>query len=423
MIKAHYETPKNRMLKRACVAALLSMAPVYSWAGSNSFSSLPAGSSVVGTAYCACSAINGPFATTIDLGMLESNLASAILADGKLWGQAQTQQMEASLKERNQYLQEETNLLNQNAAAHQAERIQSQIAPVNVPITLPNGTKTDISTNQASASCGAQAQRSAALGAGLADNAVLATNLSTAIAQYNVSNKSNQETLASLASAPPQTLSASSLFPTAATASAYPTPEQAAQTIAHMTNPTPPAQLATYQAQTSSGVQWKAMQNAVNTKMSMAQNAMAQIAAWHQPTISASTFVAQWNAMYTAASQNGSASAPPPAPGVNASGNISPDGALDLAIDARYANPKWYAQVALQQPAGLLKDINEMGAIGLRVHYESMVTSEYLAGVSAEEYAHMAVTPAVQQINQLAGAAMRQEANASTTMTPSGAAQ
>jgi hypothetical protein len=52
-----------------------------------------------------------------------------------------------------------------------------------------------------------------------------------------------------------------------------------------------------------------------------------------------------------------------------------------------------------------------MGSVGLRAHYEEMVTSEYLASVSAEEYAHMAVSPVVNQMNRSAGDAMEQRTN------------
>jgi hypothetical protein len=362
--------------------------------------------------------VNGTFATTIDLSLLEHNLASAILADGQMWSRAQNQQLLANLQERNQYLKEKALLLGVNSAAQEAQNVQAQIAPLNTSITMPNGARDQLAINQATASCGTQVQRKDALGQGLIANAALAGNLGAALANYDVSNTSNQKTLQGLASAPPQSLSASSIFPTAASTSvAYPTAQAAAAAIAHMTNPTPPAQLTSIQAKTPAGKRWMAAQNIINAKMSMAQNALAQIAAWHQPTISASTFVQQWDNMVQNSQQQGSAAAPPAAPGVNAQGQISPDGALNLAIDARYANPKWYAQLAVQNTSGILKDINEMGSIGLRVHYEDMVTSTYMAGVSAEEYAHMSVSPAIRQMNQAAGSAMEQRAN-----QPAGAA-
>ncbi len=416
---------KMSWLKWSVGLALLGLTQTAFALGANSFSStLPPGSTVMGTAYCACSDTGDLFATTTDLTELENNLSSAILADGKVWTNAQNQQMAANLKERNQYLQEQAQFQKELDAAKSEEHIQTQIGNWTTTETLPNGTSVTIPINQTTASCSSQTNRKDALGQGLIANAALASNLGQALAGYNVSNTSNMATLNNLAKAPPSTLTAASIFPTASTGgtSNYPTPEEAATAIAHMTNPLPPAQLTAYQKKTASGTQWLAAQNASNAKMSMAQNALTQIAAWHQPTIEAQTFVAQWDAMMKDSQSSSSSSSNntvPPAPGVNAQGKISPDGALDLAIDARYSNPKWYAQVALQVPSGLYKDLNEMGAIGLRVHYEEMITSEYMAGVSAEEYAHMAVSPVEKQMNNLAGNAMEQQMNQPSSSAPS----
>lgn len=249
------------------------------------------------------------------------------------------------------------------------------------------------------------------LGQGLAVNRKIADGMGSALAAYDQSDDSAMNALSSLANAPQSTLSASSIFPTAAAASVYPTPSEAAQAVAHLTEPVPPVQLNAAQKKTPAGKMWMAQENAIEAKMSMAQNALATIAAWHQPTIDAQYFVQTWQSMQKASgsdSGNDSSNTSLP-PGVNAQNKISPDGALNLMIEKRFANPYWYKELAVQDTAGALKDMTEMEAIDLRVHWESLRMAEYLAGLSADQYAHEVVDPTNASLTRLNGNAMAQD--------------
>ncbi len=143
--------------------------------------------------------------------------------------------------------------------------------------------------------------------------------------------------------------------------------------------------------------------------MSMAQDALATIAAWHQPTIKASYFVKKWKSMQSSSSSSGGNTASTNPPGVNGQGKISPDGALNLMIEKTYANPHWYSQLAMQKEVGAIKDLAAMEAVSLRVHWEQLRMSEYLAGLSAEQYAHSVVTPTNRLLTGLNGNAMAQK--------------
>lgn len=394
--------------------------------GGNSFTStLPPGSYVLGN--CgggSCTDENAPFATTEDLSTVQNNVIQALLADGKAWNTGQMQQMSAEVQQLNQSLQEHAQALKELASASAVIKAQEQSGTnLTATTTLPNGQQVTISANNPSASCADQLQRRQEWASGVTANQQLAGGLSNALAKYNVSNENGPQTISNLAKEGAQDFDASSIFGSSAgtsgsgsSASSYPTPQEAAQTIANLTNPLPPVQLTSNQKGTSAGRQWSAEQNAINSKMSMTQDALAQIAAWHQPTIDGKPFTKEWQQMLQdaqtqAANQGGTSGLPPP-PGSDGN-KISPDGALDLAIQARYASPKWYTQLQAQTPSGVLKDLFQMGGISLRVHYQEMVMAEYLAALSAAEYAQQDVRPMVEEVQDKAGAAMQQEANES----------
>lgn len=370
------------------------------------FATLPPGSQVTGTAYCACSAVNGNFVQSIDLSASQQNLEQAILAVGKVLNTGQMQQMTALEQELNQVLQEQAqfqkdmklatnvNWNNKQLSASDVTQLYGKTVEVNQPGILCN--ETSMAQN---------------LGQGLAANRQMAGGFGSVLAEYNQSDQSAMSSVKNLANTSTGALSASSIFPTAMASSVYPTSADAVQTIAHLTEPVPPEQLTAAQKKTAAGVLWRASENAIQAKMSMAQNALSTIAVWHQPTIDASYFVSKWQSMQSAAqSATGSAvsSASTNPPGVSA-GKISPDGALNLMVQARYANPSWYSRLAVQSQSGAIKDLTEMEAVSLRTHWEALRMSEYLAGLSADQYAHEVVTPTNKALNHLNANVMAQK--------------
>lgn len=374
--------------------------PVTSFATglSTNFATLEPGSSVTGTPYCPCGA-TGAFVRPSDLQTSQTNLENVIEQVGKVLNTGQMQQMTAEEKLLNQQLQEESK---ENALLLKAQSQNHALQEIS-PISVSMG-NTTVYTNQPGSLCNETGMATDLIN-GMTDNQQLATNMSGSLLAGNLSNDSAMSALRTLAHAPQSTLTASSLFPTAKNSSSYPTPQEAEQTIAHITEPVPPVQLSSAQKKTQAGKIWAAQQNAIQAKMSMAQNALATIAAWHQPTIDASYFIQKWDAMQKAAG-NTNAGTPP---GVNNSNKISPDGALNLMINDRYANPTWYKQMSVQNESGAIKDMTEMEAVSLRTHWEALRMSEYLAGLSADEYAQKVVGPTNNTLVQLNGNAMSQQ--------------
>jgi hypothetical protein len=145
----------------------------------------------------------------------------------------------------------------------------------------------------------------------------------------------------------------------------------------------------------------------------MAQDALATIASWHQPTIKGKYFLEKWKRMQKAAqsalgSSSGKALTSINPPGVNSAGNISPDGALNFMVESSYANPSWYTRLAVQTQAQAVKDLTKMEAVSLRANWEALRMSEYLAALSADQYAHQVVTPTNNALTGLNANAMAQ---------------
>ena len=372
------------------------------------FAALPNGSWVQGSwvacgdsaVYCACNAANGNFVQSSDLLTSQQNLEQAILAVGKVLNTGQMQQMSANEQELNQVLQEQTQFQNLLSVAQDVNQTNTAISNT---LTTTIGSQT-VSLNQPGSLCN-ETDMAQSLGQGMAVNRQLAANFGAVLAGYDQGDVSAMDSLKNLAQAPTSTLSAASIFPTAMASSVYPSPAAAAQTIAHLTEPVPPVQLSSDQKKNGAGILWKAHENAIQAKMSMAQNALATIAVWHQPTIKATYFVTKWQSMQPSSSGGASSSLPP---GVNNNNQISPDGALNLMIEKSYANANWYSQLAVQNETGAIKDLTSMEAVSLRVHWEALRMSEYLAGLSADQYAHAVVTPTNNALNALNGSAMAQ---------------
>lgn len=371
------------------------------------FATLPAGSWVVGSPGCPCDAVNGNFVQSSDLLTSQQNLEQAILAVGKALNTGQMQQMSALEQEQNQVLQEQAQFQKNLLDMENVQYVKSR-TPSGETATLNNQT---IQVDEPGSLCN-EDNMAANIDQGMVVNRKLAENFGQVLSNYNKSNLSAMATLKNLADAPTNTLSAASIFPTAMASSTYPTPSEAAQTIAHLTEPIPPVQLTAAQKKTTAGAFWHASEHAIQAKMSMSQDALATIAAWHQPTIAAGYFVNQWQAMRKEAqalSPQTAAAIPANPPGINANHMISPDGALNLMIQQRYANPSWYMLLAAQSMPGAIKDLTEMEAISLRTHWESLRMSEYLAGLSADEYAHEVVTPTNNALTHLNANAMAEK--------------
>lgn len=392
-----------------CVGLAMIFLPEVSAAGiPTNFATLPHGSWVEGSAFCPCSAVNGNFVQTTDLAMSQQNIEQALLAVGKVLNTGQMQQMNAQKQLENQSLQEEVQFQKELAASENVNRTKMQVTN---KLTTAIGGKI-VSVNQPGSRCN-EMSMAQNLGHGMVVNRRLASNFGTVLSGYDQGNVSAMSSLKTLANAKTSTLSAASIFPTATASSTYPSPSDAAKTIAHLTEPVPPVQLTAKQKKTKAGVLWSAAENAIQSKMSMAQNALATIAAWHQPTIDATYFIDKWKSMQKAAqsatgtsSGNAPISASPP--GVNSDGKISPDGALNLMVQARYANPSWYSHLAVQSQSGAIKDLTEMEAVSLRAHWEALRMSEYLAALSADQYAHEVVTPTNNALTSMNANAMAQ---------------
>ncbi len=381
---------------------------------SNNFASVSSGSSVQAHGCCIegpngceevcyCSAVNGPFLTSTDLNFVLQNLTSELLADGQALNTGQMQQLQAQQALDNQALQENVNNQNALAVAEAAVHYQNSVSP-DIPASAP-----------LLSGC-ANTAMFQGLSQGISNGQQIAAEFAGFSAQVNAGVPSGMEAQAALAKADPMTLTANTILPSAQTLSAeYPTTQEMAEAITHITNPLPPVRITQGQSWTPAGSRWQALHHAQEAKLSAAQGTLSQIAAWHTPTAPAGAFITLYANTQAAVGNTVSGAqknVPANPPGValeNGQAMISPDGALNLMMLARYANPQWYLALAQENPAGIAKENSEMGALSLRAGWESLRSLEHITQILAVRYANKAVSPATAQLNGLAGNAMAEE--------------
>jgi hypothetical protein len=110
--------------------------------------------------------------------------------------------------------------------------------------------------------------------------------------------------------------------------------------------------------------------------MSLAREALAQVAAWNTAAYPLSGWLAK---------SLGEIGAPVPPP--NASGMISEHQMMGALVDGRFANPNWYADIASESSSDLLREIAYENAILMKIELENYRMALLGRAMDASRYA------------------------------------
>ena len=216
---------------------------------------------------------------------------------------------------------------------------------------------------------------------------VTETAYRTAAAEYAHNVTARSQTAAHINAEPPGAFSVASLFPPSASpaidpsasggaASGGPSGQAAEYYIQNLTDPEPPAQPSGSQYNTPAGRRYLAGMKAYNARMSLAREALAQVAAWNTAAYPLSGWLAK---------SLGEIGAPVPPP--NASGMISEHQMMGALVDGRFANPNWYADIASESSSDLLREIAYENAILMKLELENYRMALLGRAMDASRYA------------------------------------
>ena len=212
----------------------------------------------------------------------------------------------------------------------------------------------------------------------------------TAAAEYAHNVTSRSQTAAHINAEPPGAFSVGSLFPPSAspaidpsassgTSSGGPTGQAAEYYIQNLTDPMPPAQPSGSQYNTPAGRRYLAGMKAYNARMSLAREALSQVAAWNTAAYPLSGWLSKSLGEIGA-----------PVPPSNASGMISEHQMMSALVDGRFANPNWYADIASESSSDLLREIAYENAILMKIELENYKMTLIGRSMDASRYAFTA---------------------------------
>ncbi len=216
---------------------------------------------------------------------------------------------------------------------------------------------------------------------------VTETAYRTAAAEYAHNVTARSQTAAHINAEPPGAFSVGSLFPPSASpaidpsassgaTSGGPTGQAAEYYIQNLTDPMPPAQPSGSQYNTPAGRRYLAGMKAYNARMSLAREALSQVAAWNTAAYPLSGWLSK---------SLGEIGAPVPPP--NASGMISEHQMMSALVDGRFANPNWYADIASESSSDLLREIAYEEAILMKIELENYRMTLIGRSMDASRYA------------------------------------
>jgi len=219
---------------------------------------------------------------------------------------------------------------------------------------------------------------------------VTETAYRTAAAEYAHNVTARSQTAAHVNGEPPGAFSVASLFPPSSTpaidpsaaigaSSGGPTGLAAEDYIQNLTDPMPPAQPSGSQFNTPAGRRYLAGMKTYNARMSLAREALSQVAAWNTAAYPLSGWLSK---------SLGEIGAPVPPP--NASGMISEHQMMSALVDGRFANPNWYADIATESSSDLLREIAYEEAILMKIELENYKMTLIGRSMDASRYAFTA---------------------------------
>ena len=208
-----------------------------------------------------------------------------------------------------------------------------------------------------------------------------------AAAQYAQNVTTHSQTAAHVNGEPPGAFSVASLFPpssspaidpsaSAGTGSGGPTGQAAEYYLQNLTDPAPPARPSGADYATPAGRRYLAELKTYRARMSLAREALAQVAAWNTAAYPLSGWLAK--------SLGGIGAPVPPA---NPSGMISEHQMMGALVDGRFANPNWYEDIASESTSDLLREIAYENAILMKLEFLNYKMALVGRAMEASRYA------------------------------------
>ena len=158
--------------------------------------------------------------------------------------------------------------------------------------------------------------------------------------------------------------------------SSGPTQNDTSHYIMNLTEPIPPSRPSTLNQTTPAARQMVANLKIYDARMNLAQGAIERIASWNTATYP----LASWL-------QKSMTTMGAPMPTVNSSGLISEHQMMSALVNARFANPAWYSNVAVENSSDLLREVAYENAISLKMEAENHDIFMRLLAIEASDYA------------------------------------
>lgn len=155
-----------------------------------------------------------------------------------------------------------------------------------------------------------------------------------------------------------------------------PTQTDTSHYIMNLTEPIPPSRPSTLNETTPAARQMVANLKIYDARMNLAQGAIERIASWNTATYP----LASWL-------QKSMTTMGAPMPTVNSSGLISEHQMMSALVNARFANPAWYSNVAVENSSDLLREVAYENAISLKMEAENHDIFMRILAIEASDYA------------------------------------
>jgi hypothetical protein len=308
-----------------------------------------------------CSLTTGNMASPMDVEQAQETIIPTIAQGANAISAAQKQQQLDTRNIWNQYNQSLTAFLKNLWASKAVQKAADQLGTQSQPSDI-----CDAKSETASAASGA----AAAL--------VLKTQINANLNAWDKGTSSKTHTQEVISKMTTGQSSAQSVFnpdPNSTT-----TTSDANTYLTLITAPNPPVAMNSAQSKTPAGQRNKVLMQSWQLYTGIAQSAAGDVAVQNLPTAPGADALAKWQAI------PGNAGTYPPGYNIP-SGNISPNGLLDVQIAKRYANSNWYSDLNQGTQSLALKETTYMEAINLEQTDRELTMMEGLVNVSAAQYA------------------------------------
>lgn len=350
-------SPKMKLLIAIAVssASLLSAAPALAQI-------IDSGANIYGGGHCGtCWLTNGLMSTPAGLNSLQTDIVSTIKKTTEGLASEQEKQIQSQKNLMNQQLQSLTDFIKKLDATTDSNNYINGSADFNQPSNICN-----------------EPAASTAVAQGRGSSKALASKMMANLDAWNKSSPTQYAVEQKIAALDPkQTVSTTIFDPDINSAT---TATDANTYIALLISNKKPLDLTSNLANTPGSDAQKVGNAAWLMSTGLADNAITWVSSNKQPTVDPQLFMQQWQ-------ESGGSGNPP---GYNtAVQKISPDGALDVQVLARYANEKWYKSLASEDSRGLSRENTQMEAISLRQQETALKSMEHLASMMAVNYAQV----------------------------------